>query len=41
MTSSPENPAPFQGNDRLLFGIILGVLTFWLFAQTTLNIGPT
>ncbi|HXU07189.1 MAG TPA: MFS transporter, partial [Polyangia bacterium] len=40
MTSSPENPAPFQGNDRLLFGIILGVLTFWLFAQTTLNIGP-
>ena len=28
------------GNDRLLFGIILGVLTFWLFAQTTLNIAP-
>lgn len=30
----------FQGNDRLLFGIILGVLCFWLFAQTTLNIAP-
>lgn len=24
----------------MLFGIILGVLTFWLFAQTTLNIAP-
>jgi len=24
----------------LLFGIILGVLAFWLFAQTTLNISP-
>lgn len=30
----------FAGNDRLLFGIILGVLAFWLFAQTTLNISP-
>ena len=29
------------GNDRLLFGMILGVLAFWLFAQTTLNIAPT
>jgi DHA2 family multidrug resistance protein-like MFS transporter len=28
----------YKGNDRLLFGIILGVLAFWLFAQTTLNI---
>ncbi|MGN6173683.1 MAG: MFS transporter [Streptosporangiaceae bacterium] len=28
------------GNDRLLFGMILGVLAFWLFAQTTLNIAP-
>ncbi len=31
----------YQGNDRLLYGIILGVLAFWLFAQTTLNIAPT
>jgi MFS transporter, DHA2 family, multidrug resistance protein len=29
------------GNDRLLFGMILGVLAFWLFAQTTLNIAAT
>lgn len=28
----------YQGNDRLLFGMIFGVLAFWLFAQTTLNI---
>ena len=30
----------YRGNDRVLFGIILGVLAFWLFAQTTLNIAP-
>ena len=30
----------YRGDDRLLFGIILGVLAFWLFAQTTLNIAP-
>jgi len=24
----------FKGNDRLLTGIVLGVLTFWLFAGT-------
>ncbi len=29
-----------RGNDTLLFGIIFGVLAFWLFAQTTLNIAP-
>jgi MFS transporter, DHA2 family, multidrug resistance protein len=34
MTTSPAIPESFHGNDRLLFGIILGVLTFWLFAQT-------
>jgi MFS transporter, DHA2 family, multidrug resistance protein len=28
----------FVGNDKVLFGIIFGVLGFWLFAQTTLNI---
>jgi MFS transporter, DHA2 family, multidrug resistance protein len=33
-------PAPYRGNDKLLFGIIFGVLAFWLFAQTTLNIAP-
>ena len=35
-----RKPAPFRGDDKLLFGIILGVLAFWLFAQTTLNIAP-
>jgi DHA2 family multidrug resistance protein-like MFS transporter len=40
METFPSTVAPFHGNDRLLYGIILGVLTFWLFAQTTLNIGP-
>lgn len=40
MSSVPSDPTPFRGNDRLLYGIILGVLTFWLFAQTTLNIAP-
>ncbi|MEO8594089.1 MAG: MFS transporter [Candidatus Solibacter sp.] len=34
-------PSPFRGDDRLLFGIIFGVLAFWLFAQTTLNVSPT
>ena len=37
MTSSPTH---YRGDDRLLFGMILGVLAFWLFAQTTLNIAP-
>jgi len=34
-------PDVYRGDDKLLFGIILGVLAFWLFAQTTLNIAPT
>lgn len=33
-----DSSTQFCGNDKLLFGIILGVLAFWLFAQTTLNI---
>lgn len=36
-----RTPPPFRGDDKLLFGIIFGVLAFWLFAQTTLNIAPT
>jgi DHA2 family multidrug resistance protein-like MFS transporter len=31
----------YRGDDKLLFGIIRGVLAFWLFSQTTLNIAPT
>ena len=38
MRASPGSN--YRGDDRLLFGIILGVLAFWLFAQTTLNIAP-
>src|SRR6185312_5385980 len=30
----------FRGNDGLLWGLIIGVVTFWLFAQTTLNVAP-
>ncbi len=39
MSTSTSN-LPYKGNDRLLFGIIMGVIAFWLFAQTTLNIAP-
>lgn len=37
-TQGAETNAKFVGNGRLLSGIILGVLAFWLFAQTVLNI---
>jgi MFS transporter, DHA2 family, multidrug resistance protein len=40
LASTPSQVEGFRGNDRVLFGIILGVITFWLFAQTTLNIAP-
>jgi DHA2 family multidrug resistance protein-like MFS transporter len=40
-TVPAETTATSLGNDRLLYGIILGVIAFWLFAQTTLNIAPT
>ena len=30
----------YQGTDKLILGIVLAVITFWLFAQTTLNIAP-
>ncbi len=31
----------YEGSNRLILGIVLAVITFWLFAQTTLNIAPT
>lgn len=40
MSTNPQAGQPYKGNDRLLFGIIMGVVAFWLFAQTTLNIAP-
>ena len=30
----------YQGNDKPLIGSSMEVLTFWLFAQTTLNVAP-
>src|SRR5581483_3112669 len=30
-----------RGSDKLLLGIVLAVVTFWLFAQTTLNVAST
>jgi DHA2 family multidrug resistance protein-like MFS transporter len=33
-------PAEFQGSGRLIIGIMAGVLTFWLFAQSVVNIVP-
>ena len=42
MTTPSAAPpaAAVQGNDRLLFGMIAGLVTFWLFAQTMLNVAP-
>ncbi len=40
MPAAAQASAGFKGNDRLLFGMIMGVIAFWLFAQTTLNIAP-
>jgi DHA2 family multidrug resistance protein-like MFS transporter len=37
LTAAPA----YEGNNRLILGIVLAVVTFWLFAQTTLNIAPT
>ena len=38
--TAPVNNTGFKGNDSALLGIVLAVVTFWLFAQTTMNIGP-
>src|SRR6185295_19010695 len=39
-TSAAEASDAYRGNDKLIFGIVLAVITFWLFAQTTLNVAP-
>ena len=39
MIPAANQSAPFQGNDRVLYGIILGVITFWLFAHPTAALG--
>ena len=39
-TVSLTDTRAFVGNDRLLVGIVLSVLTFWLFAQSVINVVP-
>lgn len=39
--NTPPVESSYHGIDKLITGIVLGVVTFWLFAQTTLNIAPT
>lgn len=34
-----DSTTTFRGNDRILFGFICGLLSFWLFAMTLLTIG--
>ena len=38
--NTTDQQSTFKGNDSALLGIVLAVITFWLFAQTTMNIGP-
>lgn len=33
-------PKAYQGTDKLLFGIVLAVITFWLFAGTAGTVAP-
>src|ERR1044072_4949912 len=40
-TTAAAAPGEYRGTDKLIFGIVLAVVTFWLFAQTTLNVAPT
>src|SRR5215213_11572537 len=40
-TTAAAVPGAYRGTDKLIFGIVLAVVTFWLFAQTTLNVAPT
>lgn len=39
LDSSTSN-TNYHGTNKLILGIVLAVITFWLFAQTTLNIAP-
>ena len=40
-TTSVATANTHQSANKLIFGIVLAVITFWLFAQTTLNVAPT
>lgn len=39
-SSAPAQQQGFQGNDKLLIGLVFSVVTFWLFAQSTGTIAP-
>ncbi|HET7753895.1 MAG TPA: MFS transporter [Anaeromyxobacteraceae bacterium] len=39
-STSSREPAESRWEASLVFGIVLAVVTFWLFAQTTLNVAP-
>lgn len=39
-TTAAARTEPLPGADRLILGMVLAVITFWLFAQTTLNVAP-
>jgi DHA2 family multidrug resistance protein-like MFS transporter len=39
-TSNATADSQAYGSDKLLLGIVLAVVTFWLFAQTMLNVAP-
>lgn len=40
-TTSVATADTHAGANKLILGIVLAVVTFWLFAQTTLNVAPT
>lgn len=40
-TAPSQSSTGYKGNDKVLAGIVCGVLTYWLFAQTTYNVAPS
>lgn len=35
-----NNIQPYQRNNKLILGVVLSVITFWLFAQSLVNVVP-
>lgn len=40
MDVTSMNATNYKGTDKMIFGIVFGVITFWLFAQAMVNIVP-
>jgi MFS transporter, DHA2 family, multidrug resistance protein len=40
-TTAAAVPDAYRGTDKLIVGIVLVVITFWLCVQTTLHVAPT